>query len=461
MRRLIIFLAVFLSGGFSLLGNNLNITNVALVNDSTLRFTIGWDNSWNLPTTPPYNYDAVWIFIKYRDCAGGEWFHAKVKTSASAFTVGSPLAVEFGAIADGNGFFLRRTDTAFGNISNVVVQVPLVGMPPGSFDFKVFGIEMVKIPTDSFYLGDGISTYSYRTGNTANPYYVTHDNAHNVANSGSNLYAGGYPPTGNIPAAFPMGYTGFYVMKYELTQGQYADFLNCLRSDQAAARAYTGNTNRHTITGVWPTYTASAPHRAKNWITTEDLFAYLDWACLRPMSEMEYEKAARGPLNPVAGEYAWGTTLITDGNTLINDGTPTETVTQVPPPGSGLTNYNNNSVLGPIRVGFAAKPGTNRVNAGAGYYGVMDLTGNVWDICVIPRGAGLNFAWNAVGDGYLTTTPNPGDPNVATWPAANGTVIARGGGWNNNAADCRLSQRRLFPGFLTRYREGGGRGVRP
>ena len=41
-----------------------------------------------------------------------------------------------------------------------------------------------------------------------------------------------------------------------------------------------------------------------------DLCAYADWAALRPMTELEYEKACRGPNNPVLGEYAWGNTSI-------------------------------------------------------------------------------------------------------------------------------------------------------
>ena len=38
--------------------------------------------------------------------------------------------------------------------------------------------------------------------------------------------------------------------------------------------------------------------------------AFADWAGLRSMTELEYEKACRGPLEPVAGEYAFGTNEI-------------------------------------------------------------------------------------------------------------------------------------------------------
>jgi hypothetical protein len=40
---------------------------------------------------------------------------------------------------------------------------------------------------------------------------------------------------------YPTGYDAFYCMKYELTQGQYVDFLNSLPPDVAAERAFVGS----------------------------------------------------------------------------------------------------------------------------------------------------------------------------------------------------------------------------
>ena len=44
-----------------------------------------------------------------------------------------------------------------------------------------------------------------------------------------------------------------------------------------------------------------------NFLSWMDLAAYLDWAALRPMTELEFEKICRGPNPPIAGEYVWGT----------------------------------------------------------------------------------------------------------------------------------------------------------
>jgi hypothetical protein len=35
------------------------------------------------------------------------------------------------------------------------------------------------------------------------------------------------------------------------------------------------------------------------------------------MTELEYEKACRGPLMPVANEYAWGTTTISATTAIV------------------------------------------------------------------------------------------------------------------------------------------------
>ena len=42
-------------------------------------------------------------------------------------------------------------------------------------------------------------------------------------------------------------------------------------------------------------------------MSLNDLLAYASWSGLRPMSELEYERACRAPFpqDPLAGEYPW------------------------------------------------------------------------------------------------------------------------------------------------------------
>ena len=115
--------------------------------------------------------------------------------------------------------------------------------------------------------------------------------------------------SGPIPAAYPKGYGGFYCMKYEISQGEYADFLSTLTATQVSDLYASVTTYRYSITGSTGSYSATYPYLACNYLNWQDLAAYLDWTGLRPMTELEFEKACRGPLIPVANEYAWGPPL--------------------------------------------------------------------------------------------------------------------------------------------------------
>lgn len=49
--------------------------------------------------------------------------------------------------------------------------------------------------------------------------------------------------------------------------------------------------------------------------------------------------------------------------------------------GNGLCNYDGagTDTTGPLRVGFAATGSTNGAQSGGGYYGAMELSGNLWE----------------------------------------------------------------------------------
>jgi len=223
--RQLAFTFLCLSLSWVLQANNLIISNVSLTNDSTLSFNLSWENSWRV-STAPHNHDAVWIFIKKRECASNLWTHVDLSNQAGAHSAGSPLEVFLdGRDAAGvKGVFVRRSADGLGNISNVSVSLRMSGLVPGQYDFKVFGIEMVDIPEGGFWLGDGAATYSYKLGpTTADPYFVGSENAITAGTAAGNLYIMGttsttYTPL-NLPAAFPKGFGRIYCMKYEISQG--------------------------------------------------------------------------------------------------------------------------------------------------------------------------------------------------------------------------------------------------
>jgi formylglycine-generating enzyme required for sulfatase activity len=258
-------------------------------------------------------------------------------------------------------------------------------------------------------------------------------------------------------------------MRGEISQGQWVAFFNSLNATQKATRDITSATNSGKNTDSlsfrnnvsWSSGNAtlsggSANYRSvgMGYLSWGDLTAYLDWAGLRPMSELEYEKAGRGPAGAVSGEYAWGSTSITGATSITNGGTASER-------GNSGSNINYNSSLqGPTRVGSFGGQGTSRVDTGASYYGAFDLSGNLWERSVtMGNSTGRSFQGTSHGDGNLDTN---GDANQSSWPSISATGAGfRGGCWDNDASYARLSGR-----FSAAYVYGnrsnnyGGRGVR-
>jgi formylglycine-generating enzyme required for sulfatase activity len=193
---------------------------------------------------------------------------------------------------------------------------------------------------------------------------------------------------------------------------------------------------------------------AMNYLSWGDLTAYLDWTGLRPMSELEYEKAGRGPIGAVSGGYAWGSTSITGATSITNGGTTSERGQT----GSNI-NYDNAGVgvQGPLRVGSFGSGGvTSRATTGASYSGAFDLSGNIWERPVtVGNSSGRSFQGNIHGDGNLDTN---GNANQSSWPSG---VGRRGGSWGIYSSVARLSDRAMAADvFGSRHYNFGGRGVR-
>jgi len=470
--------------GFNSKANNVRINNVNLVNDSTINFSISWDNSWKSQYAPANN-DAVWIFIKKRDCASLQWSHVDLSKNVAEHSAGEPLTIAYDnkdVTTNAKGIYVQRANVGAGNINEVSVTLRMKGAVSGEFDFKIFGIEMVYAPEGSFFLGDGSSTDygfgTYVSNGVFNPFKVTSEAALVTATSSTStyynrLFAGGYNVNNNsIPLAYPKGFKAFYAMKYELTQGQYVDFLNCLQSDQAALR-YRPNTDDYGINyaGEWPEISTKFPYRAAGFLSWQDLLAYLDWACLRPMTEFEYEKLSRGPLEPVTNEFAWGSTSITAVvYPPVNVGMANESASNTASSAGGLANCQG-TIAAPLRSGFAAKPGTTRYSSGAGYYGAMELTGNVHEYVVGIQADGRTYSGN-VGDGEITgaTAAASGLANVTGWPSSTSCKMVRGGSFSDGSLTNNLKLRvacrnPAASGYVTsdpstRYNVVGGRGVR-
>ena len=260
-------------------------------------------------------------------------------------------------------------------------------------------------------------------------------------------------------------------MKGEISQGQWVAFFNTLTATQKSARDITSSANggknadsltyRNNVS--WTSGDATLPDQgggatyeyvAMNYLSWADLASYLDWAGLRPMSELEFEKAGRGPYRAVSGEYAWGTTSITPATSISNSGLPNEA------PGAAANCVHGSGVSGPMRVGAMAYGDATRAEAGAGYYGIMDLSGNVWERPVtVGDSTGRSFNGSKHGNGVVASD---GNGDVTTWPGTNAIGSSlRGGTYNFGSSLARLSDRN-WGGYYwaSRHQRYGGRGVR-
>ena len=475
-------------------------------NAHTLSFTIKWDNSWRV-VGGPANYDAVWVFIKRQPCgANGIWSHALLSSTSSDHNVSGTNAngLAIDAVADGMGVFVHLGSSANNQIissltsTTIVLKLTenynpaLIGASNAASDnWKVFGFEMVYVPQGEFYLGDGRSSNSsnFSAGNTTNALKIT-NNLQNTTGLGSySNYTSSsiYGAPISLPKTFPLGYNGYYCMKYEILQGQMADFYNCLTYDQQAARLkvsssrvltsvnqYYGenwndlslyNSTTGTSNTVPATITSAFPHIPRGYMNWQDLTSYLDWSGLRPMTEFEYEKACRGTLNPIPYEYPWGSTILTGGNNGNYYNYQTSATATWSVYDGACRNWEDN---GPIRSGFAATSTSNRSQSGATYYGIMEMAGNVWEQCV-GGGSGYDYSnfTTTNGDGVIT---NAGLADVVGWPKDGGTTsgtIVKGGHFvsTSNYFQYQVSDRYYYAGNSengsnTRLRYIGGRGVR-
>lgn len=421
--------------------NNIRVSNVSLTRQDTLTktanvtFNLAWENSWRSGE----NRDAAWVFVKFRAPGSNNWEHAILSTNSAAHKAASHSAIS--AVADGMGAFVYGVTNQAGNVNYIQTKLRWnYGLNGYDFaegavvDVSVHAIEMVYIPEGAFYLGSGGSEvghfYQYTDGmQITNPYLVDSENEITVGASNGNLYYAASVNVGDgigiISNLFPKGYAAFYCMKYELSQGQYVEFLKKLTSAHASVRYSYTTISRYTIYGVYPDLDVSAPDRACNCISWADGAAYMDWAGLRPMTELEYEKACRGTAQPVPNEYAWGSTnVVKMTNEYLIAGSGTETALP--------TNANclyGNSLGGPTRVGVFATTNSTRQSSGAGYYGVMELNGNMRERAItVGNNAGRVFT-GLHGDGQVSAA---GNANVTNWPGTDAVGSGqRGGHWGD------------------------------
>ena len=323
--------------------------NIAVVPRDAKTAQVSFDLTWPNAAQPGRHHVALWVFFKARAPGSADWRHVRLTADKVLNPTGygqtGGLPLEF-VVPDGKdgftGMFLRRTQECKGTLiaSNITAVVewgtnsqhPTANTQQPTPDnlntehrtlntnLQIFALEMAYVPEGPFevgasgqnprnrlfaYTGKDVTRtersfqtdYSDFADNTP-PYRITGPGAIPTGRQPGKLWAAGLTPEdgGEIPASFPNGFAAFYCMKDVISQGQYVAFLNTLTDAQAKKRYYPdGHGPEITRSGAPSnyTYTASAPEEHGVWLSWADGAAYAAWAGLRPMTELEYEKANR------------------------------------------------------------------------------------------------------------------------------------------------------------------------
>jgi formylglycine-generating enzyme required for sulfatase activity len=412
MKLKFLLLTLFFLVATQLKANNMLVKNVTTTgNNATnktiqVQFDMSWDNSWR----DGINWDAAWVFMKFKD-ANGLWQHVQLNTTGFANGTGTANTIQVGS--DKVGAFVYRSATGTGTFASTTMQLQwnygLSGLTNVTgLEVRVFAIEMVYVPQGDFTIAPTFSVYKANNYNIGTIYApannipvinsrltptLTYTDLTNTATVRIKGDAGiDTDNNGTVDVTtYPIGYNAFYCYKYELTEQQYADFLNTLTTSQITTLGVAGTS----ITLTNGQYFTSTPNRACGNSTSIQFLAYADWSGVRPMSLLEFNKASYGPILPVAYE----TVCCPEINTY-----PMSYYYNILP-----SQRNGRDIS---EVGSYATASSSKFDSGATYYGMMDFTGNVMEPCVHLK----NYTFtNTNGNGVLGST---GATDVSTWSTA-------------------------------------------
>ena len=478
------------------------------------------------------------------------WNHAHIMKVLSApegavieLEEGSPLENDSAGVFLHSGSPTFRGDARYRRVSLrlALPDLPLDLDPGAEVEVWPLGLEMVYVPRGPFWLGDPRPDapgapqncfYNALADKAPNRAYhvesedpidvgpsdakgrpatakqlLWYSNDDDARNAGDHQRIHGHDgislydrwSESRIPREFPKGYEAFYLMKRRVTQGDYAAFVNAL--DGGDTRDSYGQLVRFPWDGTGShrgtiglvrgerTRKAERPERPCNHLCWADAMAFAAWAGLRPMTELEYEKACRGPLDPVPLEFSWGKgpvdkedirakkivghedgTEVAVGQANIWHEEPFEggdggagpirddAFDRIPPEGPPSTFWLNRA------PGAKAQPaGGERERRGLSYYGIAGLTGNLWEL-TISVGTREGRAFEGTHGAGEVDDLGEAPWQALGWPDQLGKGLSwRGGSWYTHWRRGLVAGRPYgsgAPGFFHRSNDAGFRAAR-
>ncbi|MBM4164244.1 MAG: hypothetical protein FJ222_07365 [Lentisphaerae bacterium] len=292
---------------------------------STVSFDLAWNNSWRAKWDEPAeknvtgkpmtveSWDAAWVFVKFRPAGAKDTLHATLAVQSDEHRVPADASLDVGATDDGDrgvGVFIYRKAAGVGanDFKGIQLRVIHAGdqAPDKTAQVSVHALAMVYIPEGPF---ASRSPWGHALTVITTP---------KATQPGGHLESG--PMTVPLSDDWPNGYTAYYCMKYSISQGEYADFLNSIPSLKYNGGRYAllamenrpfhnqtlYNFNGYTIrTNAAGVYRSDVPDRRCNLLSLPDIQGFTAWAGLRMPTNLEYEKACRGPRAVATGAEAW------------------------------------------------------------------------------------------------------------------------------------------------------------
>lgn len=257
MKKIILLFAFLFIGASVSTANNVQLSNVSILNTGSgqikVEFDLSWDNSWRV-NVGPANYDGIWVFFKYK-LNNGKWTHLNLTGNNNSAPSGFSIFQNSGANKVGAMIYRSASNLGSGTVSATNIQLGVISSLPYDIDIRAFAIEMVYVPEPPagrpvWGDGDGTTESAFAlhytdnkstnfsnlpmkcdaSGNVfddielkTNGIYVFSNDTIQLTNSSGSIF--------HFPTA-----KALWCMKYEISQAQYRDFLNSLDSLQQANR---------------------------------------------------------------------------------------------------------------------------------------------------------------------------------------------------------------------------------